>query len=121
MGATCHICVDHVFDSYLFYNNLSLNVIMMATGLYLIFQNAVILNKFNVVLNLLAVYSYGIYLSHILMLILINTLISSFDIQLNINEYAALPLKAVVCLILSFSLTYLINLLPYGKFISGKN
>lgn len=113
--------VDHVFDSYLFYNNLSLNVIMMATGLYLIFQNAVILNKFNVVLNLLAVYSYGIYLSHILMLILINTLISSFDIQLDINEYVALPLKAVLCLILSFSLTYLINLLPYGKFISGKN
>lgn len=61
-------------------------------------------------------YNYGIYLSHALILTLLSD--NDFNYQL-FNPWVSIPCIALVCLCLSLLLVYLINKVPFGKYISG--
>lgn len=61
-------------------------------------------------------YAYGIYLAHALVL----TLLDSFDINFKwFNPIFSIPLTAFICLVLTLLSVYIINKLPFGKYISG--
>ncbi len=62
-------------------------------------------------------YSYGIYLSHILVLFVL-------DDQLGINyklctPIVSIPLTAFICMLISLLLVWMISKIPFGKWVSG--
>lgn len=61
-------------------------------------------------------YNYGIYLSHALVL----SFLSEFDIKYTLfNPWLSIPCIATVCFGLSLVLVFVINKIPFGKYISG--
>jgi len=61
-------------------------------------------------------YNYGIYLSHALIL----SLLSEQDFNYTLfNPWISIPCVAIVCFCLSLLLVFLINKIPFGKYVSG--
>jgi surface polysaccharide O-acyltransferase-like enzyme len=101
----------------LYYEYLTLNVLMCSIGIYLYVKDKNIKNqsvlKF---LNLINRFSYGIYLVHILVLIFLTKAgITCFFI----NPIIGVLLTTALCLIVSCLIIYGLSKLPYGKYISG--
>ena len=101
-----------------YYSYLIPNVLLMATSVYVLLKNADI--KLNGVLktarNIIDKHSYGIYLSHILVL---NYLIMcGVDWNL-IHPLIGIPLTTIITLIVSVAIVYLISKVPLGRYISG--
>ncbi len=66
--------------------------------------------------NFSGAYAYGIYLAHALVL----TLLDSFDVNFKMfNPILSIPVTAIICFILTLLLVFIINKLPWGKYISG--
>jgi len=108
---------DGSFDKY-YYSYLSPNVLLMAAGIFVLIKNLKV--KISGVLlkirDLIDNYSYGIYLSHILVL---NYLIMyGVDWDL-IHPLIGIPLTTIITLIVSVAIVYLISKIPFGKYISG--
>lgn len=103
--------------NYLFYDYLTPNVLLVSIGLFVLFKNLNYNNtKLKIIYNFISKYSYGIYLVHVLIL----TILSKFGIEWDfINPIFAIPIKTFMCLFISGIIVYLVNKLPYGKFISG--
>jgi len=106
-----------VFCKY-YYSYLNPNVLLMATSVFVLLKNAEI--KLNGVIksarNIIDKHSYGIYLSHILVL---NYLIM-YGVDWNlIHPLIGIPLTTIITLIVSVAIVYLISKIPLGKYISG--
>lgn len=101
----------------LYYEYLTLNVLMCSIGIYLYIKDKEIKNQFVLkLLNLMNEFSYGIYLAHVLILILLTKAgITCFFI----NPLIGIPLTSLLCLTLSTLIVFLVNKLPFGKYISG--
>lgn len=101
----------------LYYEYLTLNVLMCSIGVFLFIKDKNIKNQYVLkFLNLINKFSYGIYLVHVLILIFLTKLgITCFFI----NPFIGIPLTAVLCLMFSILIVYIVNKLPYGKYISG--
>ena len=101
-----------------YYSYLTPNVLLMTASIFVLMKNANInlsgvLKKIR---DLIDKYSYGIYLSHILVL---NYLIMyGVDWDL-IHPLIGIPLTAIITLIVSVAIVYLIRKIPFGKYISG--
>jgi surface polysaccharide O-acyltransferase-like enzyme len=101
----------------LFYFYLSPNVVIVSIGVFLLFKNVDLKNGIVIKLSILiSKFSYGIYLSHVFVLIILSKigLSSSF-----INPTIGIISTSIICLLLSFLITRAINNLPFGHFISG--
>lgn len=101
----------------LFYNYLTPNVLMISTGIFLLFKHKQIRSKsLAKIRDFISRYSFGIYLVHILIL----SVLSKAGITGNLgNPIIGIPLTTLICLIMSAGVIYTLNKLPYGKFISG--
>jgi len=100
-----------------FYECLSPNIFLYATGLFLLFKNKDTNNRFIVpIRNFICKYSYGIFLVHVLVLYLLDYFSITWDF---INPVVGIPVTVFLCLIISSSIIYVINKLPFGKYISG--
>lgn len=101
----------------LYYEYLTLNVLMCSIGIYLYVKDKSIKSPFILKsLNLINKFSYGIYLVHVLILTFLTKAgITCFFI----HPLIGIPLTTILCLIFSFITIYIINKLPYGKYISG--
>lgn len=102
----------------LYYSYLTPNVLLMTASLYVIFKNAnnKLRGTFRYVRNLIDKYSYGIYLSHILVL----NYLTMFKIDWYLfHPIIGIPLTTMITLGLSLTIVYLVNKIPYGKYISG--
>jgi surface polysaccharide O-acyltransferase-like enzyme len=100
-----------------FYECLSPNIFLYATGLFLFFKNKDTNNRFVVpIRNFICKYSYGIFLVHVLVLYLLDDFGITWDF---INPVAGIPVTVFLCLIISWAIIYVINKLPFGKYISG--
>jgi len=101
-----------------YYSYLTPNVLLMTASIFVLMKNANInlpgvLKKIR---DLIDKYSYGIYLSHILVL---NYLIMyGVDWDL-IHPLIGIPLTAIITLIISVAIVYLIRKITFGKYISG--
>lgn len=103
----------------LFYDTLTPNIFLLAVGIFLLFKSKLHEKTTQVprVIAFINKYSYGIYLSHILILTLIS---NAFGSKLLLNApLIGIPAFSVLCLIISLSIVFLINKLPLGKYISG--
>ena len=101
-----------------YYSYLTPNVLLMTASIFVLMKNANI-NLSGVLKkprDLIDKHSYGIYLSHILVL---NYLIMyGVDWDL-IHPLIGIPLTAIITLIGSVASVYLIRKIPFGKYISG--
>jgi len=100
-----------------FYEPLSPNILLYASGLFLLCKNRDLNYKpFVLFRNFISKYSYGIFLVHVLVL----SKLDDFGIRWNfIHPIIGIPFTIVVCLIISAVIVFLIHKIPYGKYISG--
>lgn len=100
-----------------FYECLSPNIFLFSMGLFLLLKNKDISNRILVkIRNFICKYSYGIFLVHVLVL----SYIGDFGIRWDfINPIIGIPTTVFVCLIISSGIIYVMNKLPFGKYISG--
>lgn len=61
-------------------------------------------------------YSFGIYLSHALVLQLLDQAGLNYKL---FNPLFSIPVTALTCLVLSLLLVYIVNKIPFGKWVSG--
>lgn len=121
-------CVVTIFGTYylslgekkfisILYDFLSFNVAISATGLFFFLKKFELENKALILLrNQICKYSFGIYLVHVMVLgFLFNA-----GIYWNMtNPLLSVPLIFVLCLSISILVIYILNKIPYGKYISG--
>jgi Uncharacterized protein conserved in bacteria len=101
-----------------FMDNLSLNIFVMSFCVYLFFKNKKYFTHplYRKVMDMICLNSYGIYLSHILIL---NIFISN-DVSLYfIHPVLSIPLFTITCLIISFALIWLMKKIPVLKILAG--
>jgi len=102
----------------LYYSYLAPNISIMSLSIFILLKNANINLKgfLKNIRNLIDKHSYGIYLSHILIL---NYLIM-YKIDWDLfHPMIGIPLTTGVTLTLSVLLVYLLSKIPFGKYISG--
>jgi len=104
--------------SHIFYNRLSINVVFLAIGVFLLIKSCKPTNKVYIkTINFLYKYSYGIFLVHALILPQLS--------KLGINGYLihpiiGIPITTLACLGVSLLIVFLVNKIPIaGKYISG--
>jgi surface polysaccharide O-acyltransferase-like enzyme len=105
--------------STLLYEPLSPPIVLMATSVFML--GRVWIPKVPKALisfrDFAGKYNYGIYLSHAIILTLLNDLLE-FNYQL-FNPWLSIPCIAIVCFSLSLMLVFVINKIPCGKYVSG--
>lgn len=101
-----------------FYDFLSVNVVVASIGIFIAFKDIIIKNeKIIKGISFISKYSYGIYLSHIFVLIMFAKIGFSYDF---FNYWIRIPFIAISCFALSLLLTFLISKIPLvGKYVSG--
>ena len=104
------------FDEY-FYGYLTPNTLIVSVGVFMLFKNIKITNlKATKAIDFISKYSYGIYLIHILVM----RKMEYFGISTQImNPIFSIPLVTLLCLLISVSIIFLLNKIPFGKYISG--
>ncbi len=101
-----------------FYDYLTLNVMMMATSVFIIFKswNPVFRQATIKYISLISKFSFGIYLNHLLIL----SILSYFHIDYSsIHPIISIPIITLICLVLSCLIVYAFQKIPYGKYVSG--
>lgn len=101
-----------------FMENLSINICSMAACIYLFIKNKPAVQEVllrNLVDNICR-HSYGIYLSHLLILNIFLRMGLSFYF---IHPLLSIPLITIVCLAISYWLIILMKKIPFLKFVAG--
>jgi surface polysaccharide O-acyltransferase-like enzyme len=101
------------FDEY-FYDYLSPNTLIASVGVFLLFKNINL--ETTKIIDFIGKYSYGIYLIHVLVLDKMEYFGIGYHIM---NPIFSIPLITVICLLISASIIFLLNKIPFGKYISG--
>jgi surface polysaccharide O-acyltransferase-like enzyme len=104
--------------SHIFYDNLSINVLFVAIGVFLFIKSCNLTNKvFIKIINFLSKYSYGIFLIHDFVLIYLG----SWGLRpYIIHPLVGIPIMTLICLGCSTLIVFLVNKIPFvGKYISG--
>jgi surface polysaccharide O-acyltransferase-like enzyme len=100
-----------------FYECLSPNIFLYAAGMFVLFKDKDISNRVLVAIrDFICRYSYGIFLSHVLVLFTIE----DYGLRWNfINPVVGIPLTIIGCLLITSGIVFAVNKLPFGKYISG--
>ena len=100
-----------------FYEPLSPNILLYAMGLFILMKNKDISSLPAIsIRNFISKYSYGIFLVHIMVL----SKLDDFNIRWNfINSIIGIPITVFTILIISALIVFIVNKLPFGKYISG--
>ncbi|MFA6151832.1 MAG: acyltransferase family protein [Chitinophagaceae bacterium] len=102
-----------------FYENMTINILLVSVSFFMFFKNVVLRKtRFSALcINFLNRYSYGIYLVHVLFLMLLAEYKISGE---STHPSIGIPIVVLICLTLSSITVYLVNKIPVvGKYISG--
>lgn len=100
-----------------FYKYLTPNVALASAGIYLIIKNYKNNNSIvKKIIGSISQYSYGIYLSHAIVLASIEEIGLYWNL---IHPIIGIFLTTIFGIFLSWLITIILNKLPYGKYISG--
>lgn len=114
---TYYLSVKAGKTDLLLYSNYTIFNLTISVCLFILFMNYSIRNKFTVlVFSWISKYSYGIYLSHILVLSFLSFI--HIDGML-IHPVLGILITCLLCISISGSIVYVINKIPFGKYISG--
>lgn len=104
-------------DEY-FMDNLSLNVFVMSFCVYVFFKSVTIFNHpiLQKIISLICKYSYGIYLSHLLVLNIFLKLGLSFYFT---HPLLSIPVITLACVVISLGLLMLMKKIPGLKLVAG--
>lgn len=106
----------HNFDGF-YYNYLTFNVILCSISIFLFIKQVKIKSEsVKNVLSLISKYSFGIYLSHVLILNLLKRIGLSWDF---IHPIISIPIIVLLCLSISTLIIYLGNKVKYLNFYIG--
>ncbi|WP_159090731.1 acyltransferase [Aquimarina aquimarini] len=107
---------EQEFCEYL-YGYLTPNVLMSSIGVFLLFKKWSIKNKIAIkTITFLSSHSFGIYLSHILVLSILER--QGLDWSW-IHPAFSIPLLTIVSLLVSGGIVYLLKKNKYGRYVSG--
>jgi surface polysaccharide O-acyltransferase-like enzyme len=120
---TWYVFVNNVNYQGDFYNYLSPNVLLLSIGIFVFIKNIQFSYStlVNLIFNFLDKYSFGIYLVHIFVL----ECFFKFNINFNFWSFEGkFPILGVIlttffCVCLSTLLIFILNGLPFGRYISG--
>ena len=105
------------FELMAFYNYRSPNVALLSIGIFLLFKDFVQCSaKTSSVILFFSKYSYGTYLIHVLVLVILSKVGFTYSF---IHPIIGMPVTSVLCLIISTIMIWGVNKLPFGKYISG--
>lgn len=116
---TFYINKHSLLTEYDFYDFLSINVALCAGTFFLLFKDGYVSVKSSILSTIVKKVnpaSFGIYLNHVLLLALL------FQINIDYKLFGSaigIPFTAIICLILSLIIVKILNLFPYGKYMSG--
>jgi surface polysaccharide O-acyltransferase-like enzyme len=114
---TYYLSVSKNEFNEILYDSLSPGVIALSSGVFLFVKRLSITSKRIVqIRDVINKYSFGIYLAHVLVLTLLETTGIYWNL---INPVIGIPLTTLLCVFLTTLLVYLVNKLPFGKYISG--
>lgn len=100
-----------------FYEPLSVNIMLYASGLFLLFRSGqVSCAALSPIRAFISRYSYGIYLCHVLWLRQLDDFQLRWDF---IHPAVGTPVTVLTCLCLSGLTVYLVSKLPFGKYVAG--
>jgi len=100
-----------------FYSYLTPNVFILSIGIFIFFKNKISSDiKHSKIRNFINKYSYGIYLSHILILSFLYKIGIKWIL---INPIIGIPFTTLIGLVISGGVVFYMNKLPFGKYISG--
>lgn len=105
---------DGKFNEY-FYGYMTLNTLIVSIGIFLFFKYFNTTKSLKVI-DFLSKYSYGIYLVHVLVLFYLSKYGIDYSLM---NPIFSIPITSFLCLIFSTFIIYVLNKMPYGKYISG--
>ncbi|WP_194140914.1 acyltransferase [Flavobacterium hungaricum] len=114
---TCFLTIFQKKLNTSLYDFFSLNVLISSIGLFLFFRSSDLFNrKQNWICSQINQYSYGIYLTHVLVLwtlenIGINGLLFS--------PFVGIPLTVFLCLLIALCIVKILNLTKFGSYVSG--
>lgn len=109
---------NNFFQDGFFYSYLSPNVVTTSIGIFLLLKNLINFSKnIILILSFFAKYCYGIYLIHILVL----SVLEKFGIYHSfISPLFGIPITSILCLFISTSIIWFVDIIPLGKYISGR-
>lgn len=100
-----------------FYEYLTPNVFLSSSSVFLLLLNADVSNRFlKGIRDKVCNYSYGIYLIHVLVLLLLNKLGLNWKM---FTPWLSIPLISVTCIVISILILSGINRFKFGKIIIG--
>lgn len=100
-----------------FYECLSPNILMYSSGMFLFLKDKDISFRPLVrVRDFISKYSYGVFLVHVLVFFQLE----EFGINWNfVNPIIGIPFTVILCLLITLLIVFVVNKLPYGKYVSG--
>ena len=115
---TYFISIDANTINEAFMENLSLNVCLMSFCVFLFFKNSqfFIYPVWRKLIDIICLHSYGIYLSHLLILNIFLSVGLSFSF---IHPLLSIPLISFACLVISFTLVIMMKKIPFLRDLAG--
>jgi surface polysaccharide O-acyltransferase-like enzyme len=99
------------------YGNLTVNTMLQAASLFILLKDSSCPNRYvSAFRRIVSNYSYGIYLSHIMVL---GILFDHGIFWTMAHPVVSLPLVTLLVLTISLAVVYLLRRLPFGKYFAG--
>lgn len=102
-----------------FINNLSLNVVMMTAGSFMILQKITLSGLFKKIITELSKFSYAIFLVHYIINIWLVRWVKKGVIELDFSTWIKQPLLALIVFILAYAVVKVISYIPKSKYLIG--
>jgi surface polysaccharide O-acyltransferase-like enzyme len=101
------------------YEYLTPNVVLASVGVFLFVKSFGDAKQKDVslIINFTDKYSYGIYLVHMLVLTILNSV--GVNAHSLVNPIISIPTTALLCLVISTLIIFIVKKIPFGKYISG--
>jgi surface polysaccharide O-acyltransferase-like enzyme len=118
VAGTYFTCQYYKGLSTILYEPISPNIVLLSASVFMLARLSKhrLSPKTSKAVDFVSGYTFGIYLSHALILMLLDDLLN-INYKLT-NPIISIPLTALICFILALMLVYIISKIPFGKWLA---